>query len=139
MSLTPEQVKIIKATVPVVQELGNKITVRLYEDMLKEVPDLNNVLSQTNQINGHQADALAKSLCTYFIHTDDLGALSPALEPISQKHASLYVKPGQYDTVGIYLLQAMKEILGDALTEEIHDAWAVAYKHLANLMINREA
>ncbi|KAK3175012.1 hypothetical protein OEA41_002258 [Lepraria neglecta] len=46
MSLTPEQVKIIKATVPVVQEHGNEITVRIYEDMLKEVPDLNNIAAK---------------------------------------------------------------------------------------------
>lgn len=139
MSLTTEQVLVIKATVPVVQEYGNAITVRFYENMLREVQDLNNVFNQTNQINGHQADALAKSLCAYANHIDDLGALSPAVERICQKHASLYVKPGQYEIVGTYLLQAMKEVLGDALTVEIRDAWAAAYQQLATLLINREA
>ena len=42
-SLSPEQVKIIKSTVPVLQEHGNKITTCFYEDMLAEIPDLNNV------------------------------------------------------------------------------------------------
>ena len=138
MSLTSEQVKVIKATVPVLQEYGNAITVRFYKDMLKDAPYLNNFFNQTNQINGHQADALAKSLCAYAIHIDDLGVLSPAVERICQKHASLYIRPGQYDTIGIYLLQAMKDVLGDALTKDIHNAWAVAYRQLANLMINRE-
>ena len=32
----------------------------------------------------------------------------------------------------------MKEILGDALTPAVHDAWAVAYQQLANVMIKRE-
>lgn len=65
--------------------------------------------------------------------------LSPALERISQKHASLYVQPEQYDIVGNYLLRAMKEVLGDVLTPDIHNAWAVAYQQLAKLMIGREA
>ena len=65
--------------------------------------------------------------------------LSPALERISQKHVSLYVQPEQYEIVGKYLLQSMKRVLGDALTPVIHEAWAVAYLQLANLMINREA
>ena len=97
------------------------------------------VFNQTNQLNGHQAAALAGSLYAYAAHIDDLGVLSPALERISQKHVSLYVQPEQYDVVGNYLLQAMKKVLGDALTPDIHDAWAVAYQQLANLMINREA
>lgn len=41
-SLSPEQVKTIKATVPVLQEHGNEITSRFYEDMLAEIPDLIN-------------------------------------------------------------------------------------------------
>lgn len=60
------------------------------------------------------------------------------MERISQKHASLYIKPDQYDIVGHYLLHALKEVLGDALTPDVHDAWAVAYQQLANLMILRE-
>lgn len=97
------------------------------------------MFNQTNQLNGHQAAALAGSLYAYAAHIDDLGALSPALERISQKHVSLHVQPEQYDTVGTYLLRAMKNVLGDALTPDLHTAWAVAYQQLANLMINREA
>ena len=156
-SLSAEQVQIIKATAQVLQERGKEITTRFYKDMLTEIPDLNNgklirlfkpsvtnhscytVFNQTNQINGHQAAALAGSLHAYATHIDDLGILSPAMERISQKHASLYVKPEQYDIVGHYLLQAMKKVLGDALTPKILDAWAVAYQQLANLMIHREA
>jgi nitric oxide dioxygenase len=32
----------------------------------------------------------------------------------------------------------MKEVLGDALTPEIKEAWAAAYEQLASMMINRE-
>lgn len=137
--LNPEQVKIIKATVPVLQQHGNEITTCFYQNMLGEIPNLNNVFNQTNQLNGHQAAALAGSLYAYAAHIDNLGVLSPALERISQKHVSLYVTPEQYDIVGNHLLQAMKKVLGDALTPDLHDAWAVAYQQLANLMINREA
>ena len=156
-SLSPEQVKIIKSTVPILQKHGNEITTRFYNDMLTENPDLNNgrrivspkpsitnapywiVFNRTNQFNGHQAAALAGSLYAYAAHIDDLGALSPAMERISQKHVSLYVQPEQYDIVGTHLLQAMKKVLGDALTPDVLDAWTAAYRQLANSMINREA
>lgn len=134
MSLTPDQVQIIKATVPVLKEHGNAITTHFYATLLKENPDLNNVFNQTNQVNGHQPAALAGSLYAYASHIDDLGVLSPAVEKICQKHASLYIKPEHYDIVGTYLLRAMGDVLGDALTPEILEAWGQAYWQLAHLV-----
>ena len=61
------------------------------------------------------------------------------MERISQKHASLYVKPEQYDIVGHYLFQAIAQVLGNAFTSDMNDAWALAYQQLAGLMIRREA
>ena len=40
--LSPEQVKVIKATAPILQERGKEITTRFYRDLLNEIPDLNN-------------------------------------------------------------------------------------------------
>ena len=138
MSLSTEQVQIIRSTVPVLKEHGNAITTHFYDTLLSEKPALNNVFNQANQANNHQASALAGALCAYASHIDDLGALSPAVEKICQKHASLYIQPEHYAVVGEYLLRAMGEVLGSALTEEILDAWGTAYWQLANIMIKKE-
>jgi nitric oxide dioxygenase len=136
--LNPKQIALIKATVPVLQKHGNAITTRFYENMLTEHPELNNVFNTANQVNGHQARALAGALFAYASHIDDLGALGPAVELICNKHASLYIQPDDYNIVGKYLLEAMKEVLGDACTDDVLDAWAAAYWALANIMIARE-
>ncbi|KAG2416529.1 bacterial hemoglobin [Aspergillus terreus] len=139
MSLSPEQVQIIKATVPVLAEHGTTITTVFYKNMLAAHPELNTVFNTSNQVNGHQPRSLAGALYAYASNIDNLGALGPAVELICNKHASLYIQPEQYKIVGKFLLEAMGEVLGDALTPEIHDAWATAYWMLANLMIQREA
>ncbi|KAJ5594658.1 uncharacterized protein N7459_000866 [Penicillium hispanicum] len=136
--LTPDQVQLIKATVPVLVEHGNTITSVFYKNLLADNPALNNVFNTPNQRNGHQPRALAGALFAYASHIDDLGALSPAVELICNKHASLYIQPDDYQIVAKYLLEAMAEVLGDALTPEIKDAWATAYWQLADLMIGRE-
>ncbi|CAK3760922.1 related to flavohemo [Lecanosticta acicola] len=138
MSLTPEQVQIIKTTVPVLQEHGATITTLFYSNILEEHPELNNVFNHTNQVNNHQAKALAGSLYAYASHIDDLGALSPAVEKICHKHASLYIRPEHYPIVGEGVLRAMKSVLGDACTPAITEAWAAAYQQLANIFIQRE-
>jgi nitric oxide dioxygenase len=62
----------------------------------------------------------------------------PALEHIGYKHRSLNIKPEQYPIVGENLLQAIKEILGAAATEEVLDAWAAAYEVIADVFIRME-
>lgn len=139
MPLTPEQVKIVKSTVPVLEQCGETITTVFYRNMLAAHPELNDIFNTTNQVNGHQPRALAASVYAYAKYIDDLGVLSPTVEKICQKHASLYIRPEQYDIVGEHLLKAMGEVLGDALTPEILEAWGVAYWQLADIMKKREA
>ncbi|KNG88880.1 flavohemoprotein [Aspergillus nomiae NRRL 13137] len=128
-----------QATVPVLQQHGTNITTVFYDNMLTAHPELNAVFNNANKTNGHQPRALAGALFAYASHIDDLGALGPAVELICNKHASLYIQPDQYQIVGKFLLEAMGQVLGDALTPEILDAWATAYWQLADLMIGREA
>ncbi|KAM0720326.1 hypothetical protein Q7P37_004462 [Cladosporium fusiforme] len=138
MPLTPEQVQIVRSTVPVLQAHGTDITTVFYKTLLEEIPELHNIFNTANQANGFQPRALAGSLYAYASHIDDLGALSPAVEKICQKHASLYVRPEHYKIVGEYLLRAMGDVLGSALTKEILNAWEAAYWQLANILIEKE-
>ncbi|KAL3457110.1 globin-like protein [Aspergillus heterothallicus] len=139
MSLSPEQVQLIKATVPVLQEHGVTITKLFYENMLNAHPELKVVFNVSNKVHGHQPVALAGALFAYATYIDNLGVLSPAVARICHKHASLYIQPEQYDIVGKFLLEAMGLVLGDALTPPLLDAWAAAYGQLAKLMIGIEA
>lgn len=137
-ALTPEQAAVIKATVPVLAQHGETITRKFYANMLGEHPELRNVFNNTHQATGHQPRALAGALYAYAANIDDLGKLSPAVELICHKHASLAIKAEQYEIVGSNLLRTMKEILGDAATPEIMGAWEAAYWQLADIMIGRE-
>jgi nitric oxide dioxygenase len=138
MPLTKEQTALVRATVPVLQAHGLVITKLFYANMLAANPDLNNIFNSTDQVHMKQPAALAHALFAYAAHIDDLGALSPAVELIANKHASLYVRPEHYGVVGEHLLAAMKEVLGDALTPELLDAWTAAYWQLASIFIKKE-
>ena len=62
----------------------------------------------------------------------------PVVKQIAQKHRSLAVKPEHYPIVGEHLLGAIKEVLGDAATDDIINAWGEAYGVIADAFIGIE-
>jgi nitric oxide dioxygenase len=136
--LTPSQMAIIKATVAVLQAHGETITRVMYKNMIEAHPELHNVFSTTSQTTGRQPRALARAVLAYAMYIDDLPKLEHAIERIAQKHASLFIQPEQYDIVARYLMGAISQVLGDAATPEIVDAWSAAYSVLAKVFIGRE-
>jgi nitric oxide dioxygenase len=138
--LSDQQRALIKATVPALQAHGETITRRFYSAMLTAHPELHNYFNPANQLGeGGQARALAASVLTYAQYIDRLETLGGMVERICTKHVSLEILPEHYPIVGEYLLHAIAEVLGDAATPDILDAWGAAYGQLANIMIGREA
>ncbi|MFD1851227.1 NO-inducible flavohemoprotein [Oceanobacillus bengalensis] len=129
---------IIKSTVPVLQEHGTAITTRFYQTMFKKHPELKNIFNQTNQRKGDQPKALANTVLAAAMHIDQLESILPVVKQIAEKHRSLNIKPEHYPIVGENLLFAIKDVLGDAATDEIIDAWAKAYGEIANVFITVE-
>jgi len=139
MPLTVQQKELIKASIPALKEHGNEVTKIFYEKLIEDNPPLKDIFNYSNQVNQHQPRALAAAVCAYAANIDNLSALSGAVDLICNKHASLFVQPEHYEIVGKYLLAAMGEILGDAFTPELQEAWAVAYGDLATIFIRKEA
>ena len=136
--LTEETRNIIKATVPVLEEHGEQITTRFYQLMFENHPELKNIFNQTNQRHGDQPRALANTVYAAAANIDNLEAILPAVDSIAHKHKSLNIKPEHYPIVGKYLLLGIKDVLGDAATDEIIDAWEKAYGVIADVFITVE-
>ena len=62
----------------------------------------------------------------------------PAVKKIGQVHVNTNVKPEHYPIVGKNLLIAIKEVLGDAATDEVLNAWGEAYEVIAKVFIDVE-
>lgn len=137
-TLDPQKLEIIKATLPIVKEHGEAITKHFYKRMFKQHPELLNIFNQTHQITGHQPKALADAVYGAAANIEDFSQIMPVLERIGEKHRSLQIKPEHYPIVGENLLGAIKEVLGDAATNEIIDAWADAYEVISDVFIRME-
>ena len=136
--LQQKTIDIIKSTVPALEVHGLTITQTFYKNMFKSHPELLNIFNHTNQHKGRQANALANTVYAAAAHIDNLEAILPTVVLIAHKHRSLGILPEHYPIVGENLLKAIKEVLGDAATPEIIDAWAQAYGVIADIFISVE-
>jgi nitric oxide dioxygenase len=136
--LKQQTIDIIKSTVPVLEVHGVTITKTFYANILNDNPVLHNIFNNTNQAKGRQQTALANTVLAAAKFIDNLEPIVPVVVKIAHKHRSLGILPEHYTLVGEYLLAAIKEVLGDAATDEIINAWAEAYGMIADIFISIE-
>ena len=136
--LTASQLAVIKQTVPVLQEGGEALTRHFYERMFRENPEVLRFFNPAHQKAGTQQRALAGAVLAYAQNIETPEALASAVELIAQKHASLGIQAEHYPIVGANLLASIQEVLGEAATPAVIDAWGAAYGVLADIFIHRE-
>jgi nitric oxide dioxygenase len=132
---------VIEATLPVVGENIGKIAERFYQHMFSEHPELmDGVFNRGNQAEGSQQQALAGSVAMFASalvnHPDQLP--EHLLNRVAHKHASLGIRPDQYQVVHDNLFWAIADVLGDAVTPEVAAAWDEVYWLMARALINQE-
>lgn len=136
--LDQKTIDIIKSTVPVLEEHGEQITTVFYKRMFENHPELLNIFNHANQKQGRQQRALAGTVYAAAKYIDNLEMILPVVNQIAHKHRSLGILPEHYPIVGKYLLLGIKEVLGDAATDEIIHAWTEAYGVIADAFISVE-
>ncbi|WLP95473.1 globin domain-containing protein [Psychrobacter sp. M13] len=135
---TAQTLKIVKATVPVLEEHGNAITTVFYQNMFANHPELLDIFNETNQKLGRQQTALATTVLAAAKHLEHLEVLLPQVTEIGHKHRALQILPEHYPIVGEHLIGAIKQVLGEAANDDIIEAWTEAYDEIANVFIQFE-
>jgi nitric oxide dioxygenase len=136
--ISQQTIDIVKSTAPILKQQGQKITIRMYEIMFHNYPEVKAQFDMSAQANNGQPAKLAAAVYRYANHIDNLEALKTMVDKIAHLHVKTQVLPEQYPIVGKCLLQAIQDILGDDATEEVMTAWTEAYQALAEVFINRE-
>ncbi|MFW0787980.1 FAD-binding oxidoreductase [Gordonia sp. CPCC 206044] len=140
--LSDAQRSTLAATLPAVQDALADITQRFYRGMFTAHPELHDDLfNRTHQKSGEQPQALAGSIAAFarLQLEPDARRQRFILDRIAHKHASLGVTRDQYTVVHEHLFAAIVEVLGDAVTPPVADAWDQLYWDMADLLIASEA
>jgi nitric oxide dioxygenase len=136
-TLSPETIALVKATAPALADHGTEITRVMYSHLFQH-DHIRALFNHANQSSGSQPHALAAAILAYAQNIDNLGALGGAVERIATKHLGYHILPEHYPYVANALLAAIKDVLGDAATDEILAAWGEAYWFLSDILKGRE-
>jgi nitric oxide dioxygenase len=139
--LSAGSAEIVGATAAVVAAHAEAITAVFYGRMLADHPELLRLFNQGNQATGEQSRALAASVVAYAVQLIDPAAppFDHVMLRIAHKHVSLGVRPDQYTIVGRYLMAAVGQVLGEAITADVAAAWDEVYWLFATSLIAHEA
>ncbi|MGI5134168.1 MULTISPECIES: globin domain-containing protein [unclassified Streptomyces] len=140
--LSEQSTPVIRATLPAVGAAIGDIADLFYKRMFDAHPELlRDLFNRGNQANGEQKMALAGSVAAFAAMLVEHPDTRPdtMLSRIANKHVSLGITSDKYTIVHKYLLGAVAEVLGDAVTPEVAAAWDEVYWLMANSLIAIEA
>jgi nitric oxide dioxygenase len=139
--LSEQNRPIVEATLPVVGQHIGEIAGRFYGHLFAAHPELmDGIFNRGNQARGEQQQALAGSVAAFAsaLVTTPERLPENLLSRIAHKHASLGIRPDQYQVVHDNLMWAIVDVLGDAVTPQVAAAWDEVYWLMANALINQE-
>lgn len=137
-NLSDATIAVVKATVPALAEHGSEITRTMYARLFEDA-HIRSLFNHANQgEGGSQVHALSAAILAYAQNIDNLGVVLPVVERIAQKHIGYNILAEHYPFVATALLGAIREVLGDAATDEVIAAWGEAYWFLADILMARE-
>lgn len=165
MALSKKTIEIVTATAGAVAANGVAIVDEFYHELFKAHPECEIKFPHSHHIavrpeavlvpgcpagsdgtvaalhektTGRQQHALLDSIVAYASNIDHLERLGPTVERIAHKHVAFAIPADMYPTIGVELLGAVKDVLGDAATDEVLAAWKEAYFFLADVLIGAE-
>jgi hemoglobin-like flavoprotein len=107
----------------------------MYKRLFAAHPEAKELFANAEE---NQYKKLAAAVYAYAANIDNLGALTKGIETMVNAHVKNNIQPMHYPWVAEALIGAIKEVLGDAATVEIIDAWTEAYTFLAGVLIEKE-
>lgn len=139
--LSTKSAAVVEATLPVIGAAIDEIARVFYQRMFAARPDLErDLFNRGNQAQGDQQSALAGAIAVYatLLVADDGRDPVEVLARIAHKHASLGINADQYQVVHDNLMWAIVDVLGDAVTPEVAEAWTEVYWLMADALIKLE-
>jgi len=132
LAMTPEQILLVRSSWPAIADEADALTRHFYAHLFDIDESAARLFSGVDMTA--QRKKLAQALAVVVHALDDVDCLLPPLAALAKRHTGYGVEDRHFDSVGDALLWAMTDVLGDAFTPDLRDAWAQAYAMVSSVM-----
>ena len=130
--MTPEQITLVQDSFAKVAPISDAAAELFYGRLFEIAPDVKPMFSGDITAQGKK---LMQALTVVVNGLSNIEQVVPIAQKLAQNHLNYGVEPEHHNVVGEALIWTLEKGLADSFTEEVKDAWLVAYTTLSNVMI----
>ncbi|RCK57254.1 Flavohemoprotein [Candida viswanathii] len=138
--LSPDQIKMIKDSVPILGHIHVQLAEKFYRRLFKQYPEFKDYFNTTNQKLLRQPRIFIHTLVKVAENVDNFEQLEEDFQRIASKHVGLQVRPDHYPKMGEVMVNTICDLFPkEMVDDEFREAWEMTYDKMANMLINLEA
>ena len=134
--MTPKQIELVQSSFQQVVPIAEKAAEIFYTRLFQLDPSLRSLFRTDMKEQGKK---LMAAIGAVVGNLKNLDRVVPGVEAMGARHLQYGVKDEHYLTVGAALIDTLEAGLGDSFTEDVREAWIIAYGVLATTMKNAAA
>jgi nitric oxide dioxygenase len=134
MSLTPNQVRLVRQSFDELKKNPQRRSVEFYEAFFAKLPEARTMFRE--DIEG-QGMRFLSTLSVIVDHLDLPDGMEGRLRELGQVHRMMGVQPEQFEPMGQALIDTLEGALGEAFTPEMRAAWDAGFIEIAALVIEK--
>jgi len=129
--LTEEQIRLIRASWQRVLPIKGQAAGLFYGRLFELDPSVKHLFKGKLD---YQGDKLMTTLNVVVNSLENLNEIEAMLQAMAKRHIIYGVEAAHFETVGAALLWVLEQGLGEYFTDEVEEAWTVAYGLIATTM-----
>jgi hemoglobin-like flavoprotein len=129
--MTPQQVELVQRSWRAVAPVGDTAAELFYGKLFSLDASLRGLFRTDLRDQGRSLTAMI-SVAVHGLARPE--RILYAVEQLGRRHAAYGVQPQHYEVVGVALLWMLEQVLGEAYTPEVREAWTATYNLLAKAM-----
>lgn len=113
---------------------GEELVAKFYQELFNRYPAVKLLFANTTP--NEQKKKLLAGLQLVINNLNKVDKLAKALTELGSRHQKYGAEPAHYDVVSTILVGVMREMAGDAWTEEMQQAWQQAMEVISMVMLD---
>jgi serine/threonine protein kinase/hemoglobin-like flavoprotein/Ran GTPase-activating protein (RanGAP) involved in mRNA processing and transport len=132
-NLAEDKLTLVETSFAQISGMGKQVAERFYETLFTRFPGVKPLFAHVSM--SRQQQHLFTALVMIIENLRSPDALNSSLVALGKRHVGYGVRPAHYSAFSTTLLEVLGELLGEAWTEDVADAWTEALEAITRVTL----